>query len=187
MEEVWRDVKGYEELYQVSNLGRVKSLARKSKRNTFKEKMLKQRLSAYGYLVLALYKNNIQRKFAVHQLVAAAFIENPNSKPTVNHIDENKTNNHAENLEWATYKENANHGTRNERIKITNRANPDRCAKQRKPVDQYDINGNLMNTWSCAAAVSKFFNVDRSEITQCCKGKRKQCKNYFWKYHLEVI
>ena len=185
--EIWKDVIGYEGLYQVSSLGKVKSLARESKRNTFKEKILNPHLDGRGYPFVALYRNNVPKQIKVHKLVATAFLDNPENKPTVNHIDEDKTNNTAENLEWATFKENANHGTRNQRIASANRENHNRCAKQRKPVDQYDINGYFMNTWNSASAVADFFKINRSEITQCCKGKRKQCKNYFWKYHLEVI
>lgn len=109
--EVWKDIKGFEG-YQISNRGRVKSL---NYRHTRKERILQQRLNRYGYCQARLYKNGKHYTFVVHRLVAIAFIANPNEKPQVNHLDECKINNCAENLEWATAKENLNYGTRNER------------------------------------------------------------------------
>ncbi len=124
MEEIWRDIAGYEGLYQVSNLGRVKSLERTTKRfNGFKvceykdgNKILKQSKNYKGYLFVGLCKNGKEKKYKVHRLVAEAFIDNPNNLPQVNHKNENKECNISNNLEWCTNKYNCNYGTRNERI-----------------------------------------------------------------------
>lgn len=103
MKEVWKDIEGYEGLYQISNLGRVKRVAT--------GKVLKGGKDKDGYLMVKLYKNNIRSNKKIHRLVAEAFIPNPENKPQVNHADENKTNNSLDNLEWMTAKENINHGT----------------------------------------------------------------------------
>ena len=96
--EIWKDIPGYEGLYQVSNLGRVKSLCRKSGEMTQHIKK--------GYCVVYLYKNKMTRTLSVHRLVASAFIPNPDNKPQIDHIDRNRTNNDTSNLRWATASEN---------------------------------------------------------------------------------
>lgn len=113
--EVWKDIEGFEG-YQISNRGRVKSL---NYSHTKQERVLQQCIDRRGYCRITLYKNGKIYNLKVHRLVAMAFIANPNEKPQVNHIDECKANNHAENLEWCTCKENINHGTRNERARKT--------------------------------------------------------------------
>lgn len=107
--EEWKDVPNYEGLYQVSNLGRIKSL--RDKNGKAREKILKLKLSKFGYYQICLCKNGKQKWYFVHRLVALAFIPNPNNLPQINHIDENKTNNYVENLEWCTSKYNSNYGT----------------------------------------------------------------------------
>lgn len=106
MEEIWKDIKDYEGLYQVSNLGRVKSLSNiKSKR----EKLLKLTLRTNGYYMVILYKNTKRAAKNVHRLVAETFIPNPDNLPQVNHKDEDKTNNCVGNLEWCDSKYNINY------------------------------------------------------------------------------
>lgn len=107
LEEIFKDCKYYEELYEVSNYGRV--------RNKKTKRFLTQHDNGKGYLFVSLWKNNKGKREYVHRLVALAFIPNPDKKPTVNHKDEDKQNNYVENLEWMTYKENNNYRTHNER------------------------------------------------------------------------
>lgn len=111
MEEVWEDIPGYEKIYQVSNLGRVKSLSRKTnqtdKKRYTKEKILKQQKNMYGYMEVTLRKNNIRKHYKVHRLVMVAF--HGETKLIVNHIDGNKSNNIISNLEYCTYQENTIH------------------------------------------------------------------------------
>ena len=105
--EIWKDVKGYEGLYQVSNLGGIKSLGNSQNR---KEKLLRTSIRN-GYCTTYLYKNNKKKSFLCHRLVAEAFIPNPDNLPQVNHKDENKLNNCVENLEWCTAKYNVNYSS----------------------------------------------------------------------------
>lgn len=112
MEEIWKDIVGYEGLYQVSNLGRVKSLDRiDASGHRRKGKILKPRINHDGYVQINLHKNSIRKTVSVHRIVAIAFIPNTENKREVNHVDENKANNHVSNLQWCSPKENVNHGT----------------------------------------------------------------------------
>lgn len=108
MKEIWKSVKGYKNLYEISNYGRLFSYK--------SNKILKYSVKTNGYLKYRLSKNGKQFEMSVHRLVAQAFISNPSNLPQVNHIDEDKTNNCADNLEWCTAKENSNYGTRIKRI-----------------------------------------------------------------------
>lgn len=113
IKEEWKDIKNYEGLYQVSNLGNVKSLERNKSNGKglvkIDEKILTQNITNWGYCKVALYKNGARKYYKVHRLVAEAFIPNPNNKEQINHIDGNKLNNNVNNLEWNTRIENMNH------------------------------------------------------------------------------
>ena len=127
MEEIWKDIVGYEGLYQVSNFGRVKSLAKYKNGNGGskfwrKERILKPANTGRGYLMVVLIKEKKRTTYILHRLVAQAFIPNPNNLPQINHKDENKTNNVVSNLEWCDNKYNSNYGTRNVRIIQTRKA-----------------------------------------------------------------
>lgn len=122
MQEIWKDIKHYEGLYQVSNLGNVKTLdkyvnsgIKNNNKVKRKGKLLKQ-YNKRGYLQVTLTHNNKRKYVGVHRLVAQAFIPNPNNLPQVNHKDEDPLNNHVENLEWCTAKYNCNYGNRNSKI-----------------------------------------------------------------------
>ena len=110
--EVWKDVAGFEGLYSISNMGRVKSQGNFEARKT---KMLKPQLLNTGYLIVKLSKQGKVFQFLVHRLVAEAFVPNPENKPEVNHLNELKNDNRACNLAWVTRKENINYGTRTQR------------------------------------------------------------------------
>lgn len=109
MQEIWKDIEGYEGLYQVSNFGRIKSLIHYDVENGYKKKehIINEWINR-GYMSVSLSKNKKHKNFYIHRLVAIAFIENKNNKPFINHIDYNPLNNHVNNLEWCTQKENVN-------------------------------------------------------------------------------
>ena len=154
MEEIFKDIKGYEGLYQISNLGRIKSL---NYNRTGKEKLLKQNINSNNYCKITLSKNNVRKNYCTHVLVAKTFIENPNRLPCINHIDGNKQNNHIDNLEWVTYKQNTEHAYKHNLMKHF-----------KVKVIQYDKNMNV--------------NTSKMNIIKCCKGVNKTAKGYIWKY-----
>ena len=177
MSEEWGDVVGYEGLYQVSDQGRVKSLERKVSHwrggeRIQKERILKPDVSQDGYLRVGLYAGGKRKWFRVHRLVCEAFHDNPDNKSDVNHINEDKADNRAVNLEWCTAKENNNHGTRNER-----------SAKNRsKSVGQYTLDGDLVKVWQSTNEVERQTGFSHGYICKSANGKYKQAYGFIWRY-----
>lgn len=183
--EEWRDIPGYEGLYQVSNLGRVKSLFRYrvSKGGCYcpvVEKIKAQKLTKDGYFETTLCKNKQLKSIRVHRLVAQAFIPNPNNYSVINHIDENPKNNKVENLEWCTVAYNSSYGTARERCSITRNLNQ----KQSKPVLQLDLNNNVIKKWLSIHQIHKELGYARAVISACCNNKphNKTAYGYIWKF-----
>ena len=194
MKEEWRDIEGYEGYYQVSNFGRVKSLDRiqtqkrgnKYYNRKYKSQIIKSYLTHKGYCAIGVTKNNKHKNFAVHRLVAKAFIPNPKNKPQVNHIDGNKENNRVDNLEWNTGSENLKHAYKN-KLKLCTKKHREtakyQCKKNfNKKVLQYNLNGNFIKEWNSITDASNFYNISISSITQCCQGILKSSYKYIWKY-----
>lgn len=182
MKEIWKPIVGYEGLYQVSNMGRVKSLERKVRHGsvielTIKERILKPAPASNGYLVVGLCAGGKQKTLKVHRLVCEAFHENPDNKSDVNHINENKTDNRACNLEWCTRRENINHGTHNERMAKT----------KSKPVGQYTRDGELVKIWPSAIEVQRKTGFGQGYISKVANGNRKTAYGFIWKYKNETM
>lgn len=173
MKEIWKDIKNYENYYQVSNLGRVRSLDRiikdiKSER-FYKGKILKLTLCNWGYLTISLKRNSKSKKFLVHRLVAEAFIPNPNNLEVINHKDENKLNNTVDNLEWCSLKDNMLYSKKN----------------NKKSILQYDKNGNFIKIWNSIAEASEHIKISESALSQCLSGKVSSSANYIWRYYIK--
>lgn len=186
--EQWKDIQGYEGLYQVSDLGRIKSF------KTSKPKILKNQPNGRGYLQIGLIKDKVKTNFKVHRLVAEAFIENELNKPHVNHINENKMDNRAINLEWVTPSENMNHGTCQERRKQKIIGKKQSTEAIRKTIATKIKNNTLNNKHTPVRCLdeniefysikeaAEHFGIRTSEISACCKGKRKTCGGHRWEY-----
>lgn len=173
--EEWKDICGYDGKYMVSNLGRVKSL---NYRNTQESHLLRQTVGNRGYLHVTLSKNGRYKPFLVHRLVAKAFIPNPNNLPTVNHLDECKTNNRFNNLEWSSYRENNLYGNHYKRVSESQRNDP----KKSKRIAQYDLLGNFIKEWESAQEIQRKLQINNSNVIQNCKGNVKSAGGFIWKY-----
>ena len=174
----WKPVPQYEGLYEVNNLGDVRSVSHVvnfvwGTRYT-KPKLLRQVANKKtGYMSVCLCKGNKKKMVLVHRIVAMAFLENENDFPQVNHKDENKRNNSADNLEWCTAKYNNNYGTVKSRISKKNKIA--KC----KPVAQL-INGKIIRVFPSAISASDI--ADPCHIGKCCNGKRKSAGGYQWAF-----
>ena len=168
MEEIWKDIKGYEGIYQVSNLGRVKRVTT--------GRILKGVKNRTGYLKVSLYKNSIKYVKTIHRLVAEAFIPNPESKPQVNNIDEDKTNNRVDNLEWMTATENNTHGTR------TERAGKAIGKTQSIPIVATNIKSGESTEFYSTKECARQLSLNAGNITSVLKGRLKQTGGYIFKY-----
>ena len=165
--EEWKDIEGYEGMYQISSYGRIKSIPRRTANGKCKyERILKQQTDKRGVKRIGLHNNYKKKTFQVHRLVAEAFISNPNNLPDINHKDENPSNNKIDNLEWCNKEYNNNYGSRNKKIseahKGTNNYN---CVKV-KCVTTNEI-------FDCMTEAANKYNISQAHITHCCQGKRE--------------
>ena len=167
--ESWKQVVGYEGLYEISSIGQVRSVLRKvwnPGRKCYRtqySRILKQTLDSHGYKRVTLSKDGNINQFLVHRLVAIAFIPNPNNYKYVNHKDENTMNNSAANLEWCTNSYNLIYSIG-------------------KKIAQYSKNGELIKTFNSIVDASREYNIPTTNISKCCKGKRHSAGKYIWKY-----
>lgn len=182
--EVWVDLKNYEGLYQISDFGNIKSLTKPHGHSIRKESIIKQYKTRKGYYKVLFSKDNKQKNFEVHRLVAENFLNKNDyknmpeenrkivnlEKLQVNHKDENKLNNKASNLEWCTNKYNVNYGKRGKKA----------SQKLKKKILQYDKNGILLKEWQSIKEAQEELKI--SKINVNCLGKRKTSGGYIWKY-----
>lgn len=159
IKEIWKPIEGYPD-YEVSNMGRVKSL---NYNRTGKVKIMKPIEDEY----LTIFLNG--KKFKIHRLVAQAFISNPNNLPLINHKNEDKYDNRVENLEWCDYSYNVNYGDRNNK---TTKA-------LSKPVLQFTLEGDFVKRWNSTREIQRETGF---KVSECCNGKYKTSHNYKWGY-----
>jgi hypothetical protein len=176
MTEIWKPIKGYENLYMISSNGRVKSLGRYSIRKDGKpchypSKMMSLCHSTKGYLIVGLTKNGKCTTYFVHRLVADAFIPNPEGLPQVNHINEDKTDNRACNLEWMSCADNVNHGTG----KV-------RCGKAHEYPVVMTMPDGSETEFSSATAAANALGIVSQGIQHCCAGRMQSYKGCRWRY-----
>ena len=177
MKEVWKDIENYEGYYQVSNLGRVKSKTREvvycnGNKHIYYGFELKQSLDTNGYKTVCLCKDNSPKTFKVHRLVAQAFIDNPNNYGYINHKDENKTNNHMNNLEWCDIRYNNTYGTRLERV----------AKKEGIPIIQLSIDGEYIGTFHSMSSAARAVGGNASPIRDALTGRSYISYDYCWCY-----
>jgi len=189
MEEIWKDIKGYEGLYQISNFGNIKSVERIAFRNktTFKkkEKLLSPFLNRNGYLAIVLWKDGKYKMTYIHRLVTLTFIQNVNKLEQVNHKDGNKLNNRVDNLEWCSRSDNIKHAVKCGLItkeKIYDTINK-MMEKVKKPVLQMK-KGVVIAEHESATRAERVLGHHSSNISACCRGKLKTCYGFEWKWKL---
>jgi hypothetical protein len=184
--EIWKDINGYEGYYQISNQGNVRSIDRFDGVHDRKGTIIKPNLKQNGYLQVGLRMHSKRKWIGVHRLVAIHFIENPDNKPQVNHIDGNKQNNTINNLEWVTAKENQNHAT-----KLGLRKNMPKgkkhCYYGKFGADSHSAKQVIRRNPKTgetklykAKVLAKYEGFDVTSISKCCHGKLKTHKGYEW-------
>ena len=162
--EQWKFVPEFEGLYEVSNHGNVRS----------KTGVLKPYAAYKGYLYIDLYNGSkkSRKKFSVHRLVALVWVPNPDNKPEIDHINGINTDNRAENLRWVTRSENCS----NENTRYKN------GVTRRKKVNQYTLDGELVKTWLSASEIYRETGYAQGNVSQCCRGEKKQMYGFVWRY-----
>lgn len=163
--EVWKNVPGYEGLYQVSNLGRIKRTFKNGK-----DRIMKGKLDKDGYIQVILSRHQTKKYCRLHRLVADAFISNAENKPQINHKDRNKRNNAVSNLEWATARENTLHCIETGRGSKT------------REIVQYTKNMDFVAVWSSIREASRSLNISEHNISYCCSGGFKSAGGFVWRY-----
>lgn len=178
--ERWRWVDGYEGLYMVSDRGRVMSVPKTAEKSngvsvSYSGQVLEQAFDLKGYPHVALSRNGSLKTYAVHRLVAKAFVANPANHSCVNHIDENKSNNIATNLEWCSVEYNNRYGSRGERI----------SRSTGKPVQMIQ-SGLVVKEFASTKDAERTIGVCSSHVSECCNGIRKTASGYVWRYKEEI-
>ena len=177
--ETWKPINGYPN-YEVSDLGNVRSL---NWRNEGKPKELYLKPHNKGYRQVELVNADGKKMLLVHRLVAKAFVPNPNNYPLVNHIDSNRSNNNAENLEWCTQSQNMLHAYALPRNKGLVR----RGIRRDEKVLQLDLSGNIIRSWKDVRTIKVETGMSDWSIAECCRGKRKTAYGYKWQYDTSNI
>jgi hypothetical protein len=177
MIEIWKDIQGYEGLYQVSSLGRIRS----------NKGIRKQSVSNRGYMLVGLCRYNVPKTYLVHRIVAKAFIANVQNKPEINHIDGNKQNNSIKNLEWVSRKENEQHSFHvlNHPMPIVTQKYKGKYGKEHnrsRVVLQYSQNGEYIRQWDSLMDIERQLGIPHGNVSHCCAGKVHSAGNFIFKY-----
>lgn len=185
-EEIWEDIPEYEGLYKISNHGRVMIMSRFLDKGRFshfsRQRIRLQFKNKAGYSRVGLVKYGKNKNFSVHRLVAIVFIPNPENKEQINHIDGNKENNHASNLEWVTAKENCTHAFKNGLNWCRNKGMINLVNNKTKQVVQLNDLGEVINTFNSIRQAGINTGVSNSLIHRCMNGGRKHAGGFIWKY-----
>lgn len=180
MKEIWKNVpvEPYSEFFMVSNFGNIKMIKKCSIHRKFdgKETLITPNIGSWGYKVIRLTALNQSKDFLVHRLVAMTFIENPQNKTQVNHIDGNKLNNCVDNLEWTTPSENIQHAYDTGLISYYDKDH------HLKPVYQFDLNGNYIQQWDNITEAGRSLNINYTSISSCCSKNRNSAGGFLWSY-----
>lgn len=208
-EEIWKDIPEYEGLYQISNLGRVKSFPGKCRKSNSEPIILSNRIGRSNpYYQVILYKGKSGKSFRVHRLVAQAFIPNPDNKPCIDHIDTNTKNNRIENLRWATHKENANNPITRKNISVSNSGENNYFYGKKLSIEHREkmslaktgkLNGNrsipvvqicsetgiFIKEFPSAKEAERELHISEPNIISVCKKKRPVAGGYVWAYKSE--
>lgn len=197
MEEVWKDIKGYEGLYQVSSLGRIKSLDRYIERKDgtvyfWKGKIMSPAISNTGYLVTSIYKNKKKKQVQIHRLVAEAFIPNPNNRPEVNHINGKRNDARIDNLEWVNRSENQLHAFRvlgRGYVLPTKEQMQKKVDKKGKKIIQYEIKVIISEKarYKSIREAERQTGVVRTSISRCCKHIQEKAGKYIFRFEDDEI
>lgn len=188
MEEKWKEIENFNGVYFVSNYGRIKSIDRLIVRNDgvqiqTKGRVLAPRPARNGYMFVCLSKDGKSKNHSVHRLVATYFLSKKGNKNEVNHIDGDKENNCAKNLEWCTRKENARHAAENGLFNPYWKGRFGQLNKSSKKVIKFDRNWNELEIYDSTVEAANDNGCWRQEIGKCCLGKRKTAGGYNWKYY----
>lgn len=193
MDEIWRDIEGYKGLYQVSDQGRIRSLDRIVAHSRYGYKTLKGRLlrptkNGDGYFYINLYKDNHEKKYKTHRLVAQAFIPNPENKEEVDHINTKRDDNRVENLRWATKLENNRNSLTRKKRSENNpmRGKYGKDNPNSKSIYQISKDGNLIRKWEGIKEAARNTEVYPGNIVKCCQGKLNASGGYRWIYASEL-
>ena len=181
MEEIWKDIQGFEGIYKVSNLGNVLSL---NYRKQGYSKLLTPKCNNCGRLWVELRNNGVVKQYLIHRLVAMAFIPNLNNYPEINHIDENPKNNKVTNLEWCTREYNIRYYCEHHKKQKREVRNYSKKYQNRKnlKVNQYTKNGEFIRVWDNARQVFNHKGWSDWSISECCRNKRKTAYGFIWQY-----
>lgn len=193
LEEIWKDIPGYDQYYQISNLGRLRSKERIVRNNKGKmlrpSKLLKPQENSRGYLRFEFKVDGKIEKFFIHRLVAMVFVLNPENKPHVNHIDSNPKNNRADNLEWVTHYENMHHAIGKGRFDAHFKKTGDILSNYNKdkqiPVIGKNVKTGSLVFFNSIQEAGRYFKGRAGDICKCCKGERKTAQGYQWEYDTE--